>query len=152
MRWACADITQTAMPSAIYAALFFTVVLLVTTAYFLMGGLPLLILKHDTPMDAWFVRRFFAIYYKSVFYAAGGAAASYALSGRFAFAIGATAIGLVAVALRRGLVRAMELIGVQIQENGASAIARFRRLHCVALLTNLTQLIVIVWSLTRLSL
>ena len=33
------------MASAIYAALFFTVVLFVTTAYFLMGGLPLLILQ-----------------------------------------------------------------------------------------------------------
>ena len=33
-----------------FAALGFTVALLVTTAYFLMGGLPLLILKHDTPV------------------------------------------------------------------------------------------------------
>jgi len=139
------------MPSAIYAALFFTVVLLVTTAYFLMGGLPLLILKHDTPMDAWFVRRFFAIYYKSVFYAAVGAAASFALSGRFAFAVGAAAIGLVAVALRRHLIAAMELLGAQIQDGGASAVGRFRRIHSVALLANLTQLIVLVWSLIYLS-
>ena len=32
-----------------YGALFFTVVLLVIIAYFLMGGLPLLVLKHDVP-------------------------------------------------------------------------------------------------------
>src|SRR4051794_24544798 len=111
------------MPAAIYAALFFTVALLVTTAYFLMGGVPLLILKHDTPMDAWFIRRFFTIYYKSVFYAAIGAAASYALSGHFGFAIGTAAIGLVTAALRRRLIPAMELIGGQIQEDGAGAIA-----------------------------
>ena len=30
-------------------SLFFTVVLLVIIAYFLMGGLPLLVLKHDVP-------------------------------------------------------------------------------------------------------
>ena len=140
------------MQLAIYAALFFTVVLLVTTAYFLMGGLPLLILKHDTPTDAWFVHRFFTIYYKCVFYAATGAAISYALSGRFAFAVEVALIGLAAVALRRRLMPAMELIGARIQEDGASAVARFRTVHSVALLINLAQLVFLVWSLTRLSL
>jgi hypothetical protein len=139
------------MPSAIYPALFFTVVLLVTTAYFLMGGLPLLILDHDTPTDAWFVRRFFTIYYTCVFYAAGGAAASYALSGRLVFAVGATAIGVVAVALRKRLISAMELVGAQIQEDAAGAVARFRKVHTLALLINLTQLVVLVWGLTYLS-
>jgi hypothetical protein len=51
------------MPAAMYAALFFTVALLVTTAYFLMGSVPLLVLKHDTPLDASFVRGFFNTYY-----------------------------------------------------------------------------------------
>ena len=32
-----------------YGALLFTVVLLVIIAYFLTGGLPLLVLKHDVP-------------------------------------------------------------------------------------------------------
>ena len=36
------------------AALFFTVVLLVMTTYFIMGSIPLLVLKHDTPLDARF--------------------------------------------------------------------------------------------------
>jgi hypothetical protein len=40
----------------IHTALFFTVVLRVSSAYFLMGGLPLLMLKHDTPVDARFKR------------------------------------------------------------------------------------------------
>ena len=70
------------MPPAGYAALFFTVLLLVTTAYFLMGGLPLLILKHDTPVDAGFIRGFFDVYYKAAFFAASGACLSYALWGR----------------------------------------------------------------------
>ena len=140
------------MTAAIYPALFFTVVLLVTTAYFLMGGLPLLILKHDTPIDAQFIRSFFNIYYKGVFYAAIGASASYALSGRFTFAVGTAAIALVAVALRRGLIPAMGLIGGRIEADGASAIARFRKVHAVALLTNLLQLVAIVWGLIRMSL
>ena len=87
-----------------------------------------------------------------VFYAAIGASASYALSGRFAFAVGTAAIALVAVALRRGVIPAMELIGGQIEADGASAIARFRKVHSVALLTNLVQLVVIVWGLIQMSL
>lgn len=46
------------MPLALYPALLFTVALLVTTAYFLLGGLPLLVLDHDTSLDARFIRGF----------------------------------------------------------------------------------------------
>ena len=60
------------LSSALYASFFFTVALLVTTAYFLMGGLPLLTLKHDTPLDARFVRGFFDVYYRAAFWASLG--------------------------------------------------------------------------------
>ena len=61
------------LSSALYASFFFTVALLVTTAYFLMGGLPLLTLKHDTPLDARFVQGFFNVYYRAAFWASLGA-------------------------------------------------------------------------------
>ena len=67
------------MPAASYGALVFTVALLAISAYFLIGGLPLLILKHDVPLDARFVRRFFEVYYLAAFWAAAGASVSYAL-------------------------------------------------------------------------
>jgi hypothetical protein len=140
------------MPSALYAAIFFTVVLLVTTAYFLMGGLPLLILKHDTPVDARFIRGFFNVYYRAAFIAAAGAALSFALSGRPSFAAGVGAISLVVYVLRRKLIPAMEQLGEQIQTSEASAIDGFRRIHSTALLVNLAQLIVLVWGLTKISL
>ena len=88
------------MSFAIYAAIFFTVALLVTTAYFLMGGLPLLVLKHDVPLDALFIRGFFDAYYRAAFWTALGAPASYALWGRCGFAAGAAIIALVVVLLR----------------------------------------------------
>ena len=69
------------MTWGMYGAFIFTVALLVFTAYFLLGGLPLLVLKHDVPLDARFVRAFFNVYYKVAFWAALGAAASYALWG-----------------------------------------------------------------------
>jgi hypothetical protein len=140
------------MPSAIYAALFFTVALLVITAYFLMGGLPLLVLAHDTPLDARFIRAFFNIYYRSALFAGAGAAASYALCGRPGFAAGGAAIALLAVALRGRLIPAMEQAAALIQTSELGAIPRFRRIHLIALLTNLVQLVAIVCGLIRLSL
>jgi hypothetical protein len=140
------------MQSALYAAIFFTVVLLVTTAYFLMGGLPLLVLRHDTPVDARFIRGFFNVYYKAAFLAAAGATASFALSGRPFFALGVGAVALVVLALRRRLIPAMEQLGERIQSSDAQALDGFRRIHSAALLANLAQLVALVWGLTRITL
>lgn len=140
------------MQGALYAAIFFTVVLLVTTAYFLMGGLPLLVLKHDTAVDARFIRGFFNVYYKAAFVAAAGATASYALSGRPFFALGIGAVALAVLLLRRRLIPAMEQLGEQIQSSEAAALEGFRRIHAMALLANLAQLIALVWGLTKISL
>jgi hypothetical protein len=139
------------MSPAIYPAFVFTVVLLVTTAYFLLGGLPLLILKHDVPLDARFIRAFFNVYYRAAFWAALGAAASYAFLTRFGLAIGAIGIAAVATLLRIYLVPAMEQLGTQIEANANGAVERFRRMHAGALLVNLLQLVLLVWGLIELS-
>ncbi len=140
------------MPIAVYPALLFTVALLVTTAYFLMGGLPLLVLDHDTALDARFIRGFFNLYYRAAFVTAVGAALSYAGLGQAGFALGAAALALVVVALRRRLIPTMDALGAQIQASAPQAIRRFRQVHCMALLVNLVQLALLVWALTRLSL
>lgn len=140
------------MQGAMYGSLFFTVALLVTSAYFLMGGLPLLILKHDVALDARFVRGFFNVYCKASFWTALGACLSYALWGRWAFAAGAAAFVGIALGVRKALLPAMQAMGAQIEANAAGAIVQFRRLHVAVLLLNLAQLVVLVWSITRLSL
>ncbi len=140
------------MNPALFGALFFTVVLLVTTAYFLMGGIPLLVLQHDTPLDAGFVRGFFNVYYKAAVVAALGACISYALWGRLAFAAGAGGIAMMALFLRSRLIPAMQQLGTRIGEEGSAAIRQFRRVHLLALTVNALQLVVLVWSTTRLSL
>lgn len=139
------------MAFAIYPSLFFTVALLVTTAYFLMGGLPLLVLDHDTGLDARFVRGFFNVYYRAATVTASGAALSYALWGRFAFAIGALALVALALLLRRQLLAAMARLGERIQAADAAAIHAFRRVHGMALAANAAQLVLIVWGVLRLS-
>lgn len=139
------------MAFALYPSFFFTVVLLVTTAYFLLGGLPLLVLQHDVPLDAKFVRSFFNVYYKAAFWAALGASVSYALWGRFGFAAGAALLVAVAVLLRRYLLSAMQQHGAQIQANAEGAVGRFRRVHATALLVNFAQLVALVWGTLQLS-
>ena len=135
------------MSAALIAALFFTVALLVATAYFLLGSLPLLILKHDTPMDSRFVRGFFNTYYLAAMSIAGAGAVSYAFAGRLGFAAGAAALALLATLLRRNVIPKMDALRAQIQESGTDAIARFRRTHLSAIGVNLAQLVLIVWSL-----
>jgi len=138
------------MSAALISAMVFTVALLVTTAYFIMGSIPLLILQHDTPLDARFVRGFFNIYYVAALVTAGATSISYALAGRLALALGAAGLALVALALRRQIIPRMEALGARIQSNEAQAISRFRRTHVAAIAINVAQLVAIVWSLTTL--
>ncbi|MCJ0762184.1 hypothetical protein [Variovorax terrae] len=140
------------MSVALITALFFTVALLVTTAYFLMGSVPLLVLNHDTPLDARFVRGFFNTYYLAAMFAAGATAVSYAFAGRLTFATGAAALTLLAVVLRWKVIPKMDSLRVQIQGGETSAIPVFRRIHLTAILVNLAQLVLIVWTLIAASL
>ena len=134
-----------------YGAIFFTVALLVVTAYFLMGGLPLLVLKHDIPLDARFIRGFFNVYFRTAFWTSVGACVCYAIWGRYPFALGAALFAGVTTLLRLQLVQAMARLGEKIEASEAAAIQNFRRVHSAALAINLVQLIVVVWGVLRLS-
>ena len=138
------------MPAPLIAALIFTVALLVTTAYFIMGSIPLLILKHDTPLDARFVRGFFDLYYKAAFATALATAVSFALAARPAYALGAAALAAIAMVLRRHIIPKMEQLGTQIQSNDMDAIPGCRTTHATAVVVNIVQLGVIVCSLVAL--
>jgi hypothetical protein len=135
------------MPPTLILALFFTVALLVTTGYFILGSVPLLVLEHDTPLDSRFVRGFFNLYYQAAIFTSSAAALSYALAAKFAFAAGAAALALLAVLLRRKVIPYMEALGTQIESAGPEAIRRFRRMHVLAIVINLVQLAIIVAGL-----
>ncbi|MEY4751062.1 MAG: hypothetical protein RIQ60_3276 [Pseudomonadota bacterium] len=130
-------------------ALLFTVVLLAITAYFLLGGLPLLILKHDVALDARFIRSFFNLYFKVAMVAALGGTVSYFMADRWAFAVGGATITLLAVALRSTLIPAMDNWGGRISEQDSAAVRQFRRVHATALALNVAQLLTLLVSLTR---
>jgi hypothetical protein len=140
------------MTAALIAPLFFTMALLVAHGYFLMGSVPLLILKHDVPMDSRFVRGFYNIYYLAAMFIAVATAVSYGFAGKPAFAVGAVIFAILAALLRRIVLPKMDSLREQIQGNGANAIAAFRRIHVASILVNLAQLALIVWSLIIFSL
>ena len=137
---------------SIYAALFFTVALLVTTTYFILGGLPLLILDHSTPVDGRFVRRFFEVYCTAAQVAAIGACISYALAGFFPFMAGTAAIALVVSGFKKTIIPGLQRFADRIQDSDFKAIRAFRLTHATALLINLIQLVVLVWGVLRLPL
>jgi hypothetical protein len=140
------------MPATLIAALLFTVALLVNTTYFLMGSVPLLILKHDNPMDSRVVRGFFNTYYRVTVVIASATAVSYALDDRLVLAGAPAALALLANFLRRKIIPKMDALRAQIPVSGTSTIPAFRRIHLAAILINLAQLVLTVWILISVSL
>ncbi len=139
------------MSAALILAMFFTVALIAVNAYFLMGSVPLLILKHDTPLDSRFVRGFYQAYFRAAIVVATATAVGYALAGRPLFAAGAAALAMLAALLRRVVIPRMALLQGRLQGNDTTAISGFRRMHVTAILANLAQLVLIVWSLVAIS-
>lgn len=128
-------------------ALLFTVAMLAVTAYFLLGSVPLLVLRHDNPMDARFIRSFYITYYRIALVTAVAAAASHAWAGRPAFASGAAAIAILTVLLWRSFIPQMDRLGGEIQASDPMAIPGFRKIHKSAIGINFAQLLAILGSL-----
>ena len=128
-------------------ALLFTVVLLAVTAYFLLGSVPLLVLKHDNPMDSSFIRSFYITYFRIAFIAAMAAVISYAWAGRYAFALGAASIALLTWLLRSRLITRMDELRSMIHADEFMAIPEFLKMHKTAIWINTSQLMVILASL-----
>ncbi len=129
------------------AALFATIPLLMCMGYFFMGSLPLLVLKHDTPMDSRFIRGFFNNYYIAVAGAAAIATISYALVGHLEFSAGMIAIAALALFLRKSVLPYMDGLRIRIERGDSTATSDFRRIHIVGMVINAIQLVVLVWGL-----
>jgi len=138
------------MFTAAHSALLFTVLTLATTAYFFMGGLPLLILKHDVPLDARFVCSFFRLYYRLAFVTTTGLTVSHALAGERWLTAGAAGLLLTTLGVRSLLIPAMRLYGDAIQGQDQEALRRFRQVHTTVLGIILAEVALIIASLSLL--
>ncbi len=132
-----------------FAALICTIPLILSMGYFLMGSLPLLILNHDSPLDARFIRGFFRIYYLAVMCTGMFAAAAYVYAGSLGYAAGVAVIVLLALILRKVVLPRMDALLTRIETADAVTIAEFRRIHITGMAVNFAQLAALVWGLFR---
>ncbi len=119
--------------------------------YFFMGSLPLLVLRHDTPMDSRFVRGFFNTYYIGVVCTATVPTVSYALVGHPAFSAGMVAIAALALLLRKVVLSKMDRLRIRIESGDTAAATDFRHIHMAGMAVNFIQLAVLVWGLFHFS-
>lgn len=128
-------------------ALLFTVAMLAVTIYFLLGSVPLLLLKHDTPTDARFIRSFYVIYYRMAILAAFCAAIAHGSASRPAFAAGAAMLAILNLVLHARILPRMQALRDPIRAADPGAILTFRQIHKSAIGLNFAQLITILGSL-----
>ena len=133
-------------------ALISTVVLLVWMGLFMMGSLPLLILKHDTPVDSEFIRSLFNAYYVAILTMGTVGALSSALAGRLLIALALSGIAATGFAGRRWFIARMDSVRSTMTADDSSAIRRFRRLHISGMLANVVLLAALCVGMTRISL
>jgi hypothetical protein len=123
------------------------VILLVWMGFFMLGSLPLLILKHDTPLDARFIRGLFDVYYKAVTVVAALGVAAHALVQRPVITLAMAGIGVIALASRRVIVGHMDRLRARLVASDAAGIRSFRRWHVLGMALNAVQLSAICASL-----
>ena len=133
-------------------ALISAVVLLVWMGFFMMGSLPLLVLKHDTPLDSRFIRGLFNLYYVAILATGIVGAASAAIAGRAAAALVLGFVAAVGFAGRHWFIARMDLVRSTMTADDSLAIRKFRRLHIVGMLLNVLLLAAFCVGLTRVSL
>jgi hypothetical protein len=135
-------------------AMFATVILLVWMGFFMLGSLPLLVLKHDTPLDSRFIRGLFNVYYTAIMVTASVGAAAFALAGRIPFALVFVGIGLIGAGSRHWVLGKMDALRATMTATDHVAIRKFRQLHIGGMVANLVQLLslcVAMAQVTRLS-
>jgi hypothetical protein len=128
-------------------ALLFTVLLLAVTTYFLLGSIPLLLLKHDNPIDGRFIRSFYITYFRIAICVAVSTVLSYLMASRLALALGASGVTLLTLFLRSRLIPMMDQLNAQIRDHHVVAIPEFRKVHKSAITINMLQMLVILGGL-----
>ena len=130
-------------------ALISTVALLIWMGFFMMSSLPLLILKHDTALDARFIRGLCNIYYVGLMSVATAGALIHAISGRYGIALGVGCMAMIGFAERRWLVGRMDTLRSTMTADDVVGIRQFRRLHITGMVLNALLLGVFCVEMTR---
>ena len=124
-------------------ALVSTVFLLMSLGFFVLGSTPLLILKHDVPMDSRVIRQVFHYCYRLVTVVATAAAIGYGLAGRTGMSLGLACVAVLAVALHHWMMTRMDALRTTMHDGDRAAISRFRKLHVTGIALNIVQLVAV---------
>lgn len=135
------------LPKAI--ALVSTVLLLMSMTFFLLGTIPLLILKHKEPMDSRVVRQVFHYCYRLVTVFALAACFGQALMEHWLLSITAGVIAAAALLLHHHVLRHMDAMRNTMHTGDAAALVRFRKIHVTGIAFNALQLGSFAWVLTH---
>jgi len=114
--------------------------------------LPLLVLKHDTPVDSGFIRGLFNLYYVAIMATGIVGAGSAAIAGRAAAALGLGVVAAIGFAGRHWFIARMDRVRSTMTADDSSAIRKFRRLHIAGMLLNVLLLAAFCVGLTRVAL
>ena len=119
------------------------VLLLVWMGFFMLGSLPLMILKHDTPLDARFIRGLFDVYYKAVIVVSAAGILAHGAALRPATTVGMAVVCAFAFGSRRTILSRMDALRTTMTATDTQGIRRFRKLHIVGMSLNFAQLLLI---------
>ncbi len=118
----------------------------------MMGSLPLLILKHDSPLDSRFIRGLFNVYYLAIMVTAAVGALFYALSERSSIALALVCVAGLGFAARDWFVSRMDTLRSTMTADDRAAIRKFRQLHVGGMLLNVVLLGAFAFGMTRVTL
>lgn len=129
-----------------------TVLLLMSLVFSVLSSTPLLILKHDVPMDSRIIRQVFHYCYRMIAIMGAAAAIAFALAGRPLLSACLGSIALLAIVLHRVMLTRMDALRPPMHSGDRSAISRFRQLHVTGVALHLTQLVALTWGITQIAL
>ena len=129
-----------------------TVLLLMSLGFFVLGSTPLLVLKHDVPMDSRVIRQVFHYCYRVVAVMATAATIAFGLAGRPVLSACLACVALLALALHHVMLTRMDALRTTMHDGDRAAITRFRKLHVTGIAINLTQLVALIWAMTKIAL
>lgn len=135
-----------------YVGFAFAVLLLFWMGFFTLGSLPLLVLKHDTLLDARFIRGLFDVYYKAVMTVSTGGAITYAVAWHPFSSAMMCVVFLIAYGSRRFILPRMDRLRARVDPMPTANSRTFRRLHIAGMAMNFTQLLGICFLMSRMGL
>jgi hypothetical protein len=127
------------------------VVLLFPMIVFMFASPPLLVLKHDTPVDSRFIRNLFNVYYIVVMTIATLDATGFAFRGQSAATLALGGLIVFVFVLRRWVISNMDKLRDAMTRGDPMAVPRFRRLHIAGMVLNVCQLGAVASGMTRLA-